>query len=372
MNLFQQDKNVNSLLLKDQELSNIAEEKKSRLSGSIAECKDAACFIATLKFSQDEIKAVSQALTRLYKPQNALGTLVNNHLIPSGTYFQYGSLPPAALLVKAWEQEAQSVNYTIGVYLEGNKPNYPMVDSISFNTKSRGYSLALSTFSTVIMGEITNTTLFFEPSMQAALLSLEINERINAGDYEPMPSLINKAAFEHVKQVKWENFPYSVILVPGAGPNNLTTPLSAPGMLRCRLAAQAFRDGTAPFIIVSGGRVHPYKTPWNEAAEMKTYLVKTLGIPENVVITEPHARHTTTNLRNAARLIFRSGIPFDKTGLIITDKSQTDFIVTMDERCRKELGYVPYKPGKRLSATRLEFQPLIEAMQIDADEPMDP
>jgi hypothetical protein len=33
---------------------------------------------------------------------------------------------------------------------------------------------------------------------------------------------------------------------------------------------------------------------------------------------------------------------------------------------------VPYKLGKRLSETALEFYPLISSLQIDADEPMDP
>jgi hypothetical protein len=56
----------------------------------------------------------------------------------------------------------------------------------------------------------------------------------------------------------------------------------------------------------------------------------------------------------------------------VTDKSQTDFIMTMDGRCEKELKYVPYKLGKRISETEVEFYPLIESLQIDADEPLDP
>jgi hypothetical protein len=44
----------------------------------------------------------------------------------------------------------------------------------------------------------------------------------------------------------------------------------------------------------------------------------------------------------------------------------------MDKRCMQELKYVPYKLGKRLSETSLEFYPLVNALQIDADEPMDP
>jgi hypothetical protein len=37
-----------------------------------------------------------------------------------------------------------------------------------------------------------------------------------------------------------------------------------------------------------------------------------------------------------------------------------------------ELGYVPYKNGKRLSSTLAEFYALSSSLQIDADEPIDP
>lgn len=44
------------------------------------------------------------------------------------------------LLVKAWEQDAKAINYTIGVYVEGNKPNYPKIDSISFSLRDKEYT----------------------------------------------------------------------------------------------------------------------------------------------------------------------------------------------------------------------------------------
>jgi hypothetical protein len=37
-----------------------------------------------------------------------------------------------------------------------------------------------------------------------------------------------------------------------------------------------------------------------------------------------------------------------------------------------ELGYVPYKNGKRLSNTLTEFFALASSLQIDLDEPIDP
>jgi hypothetical protein len=209
--------------------------------------------------------------------------------------------------------------------------------------------------------------------MQFALIALEINERKDAGDYEPMMSTVNKASLNAIKKTNFSKYKYSLILVPGEGPEEPDTELSAGGMLRCRLAVEQYKNGMAPFIMVSGGRVHPYKTKYSEAYEMKKYLMNTLQMPESVIIMEPHARHTTTNLRNAARIMFRYGMPMDKAALTVTVKSQSMYISdVMPQRCIKELGYEPYRLGKRLSDTALEFFPNVMSLQIDFDEPMDP
>jgi len=144
-------------------------------------------------------------------------------------------------------------------------------------------------------------------------------------------------------------------------------------MLRCRLAALQYQKGMAPFIMVSGGRVHPYKTKYSEAYEMKRFMMNTLDIPESAIIMEPHARHTTTNIRNCVRLMFRYGIPMDKPAITSTLRSQSFYITkTVPERSKNELGYYPYKNGVRLSDTEAEFYPDTMSLQIDFDEPMDP
>ncbi|AYL96748.1 YdcF family protein [Mucilaginibacter celer] len=369
---FEQDAEVSNLLKNDAELAQITQKKLSAISASLNDCKDASCLTGIVKLSADEISAVSARLTALYKTGNALDRLMKTKIIPSGCYSLYKNITPAVLLVKAWEQDAAGINYTIAVYAEGKKPNYPQIDSISYNVKARAYYTLMYDASATLAGDVKGTKLFFVPSMQAALLYLQINERQDPANYEPMEAGANKPAADRVKTIKWANYPYSNILVPGAGPDNLTSPLSGEGMLRCRLAVQEYNAGKAPFIIVSGGNVHPYKTKNNEAAEMKRYLVNVLHIPENVVIIEPHARHTTTNMRNSARLLYKYGFPADKPGIVVTDKSQTDFIMNMDIRCQKELNYVPYKLAKRNSETEVEYYPVEEAKQIDNDEPLDP
>jgi hypothetical protein len=372
LTLFEQDKAVNQLLKTDAEFVRITQKKIKDLNTSITECKDASCFTDRVKFTDDEIKTVGNELTALCKPGSALMQLVKEQLIPSYTYSLYKNVTPAELLVKAWEQDAAGINYTISVYADGKKPNYPLIDSISFNTKPKRYATLLYDVNATLIGDVKGTRLFFEPAMHAALLYLQINERQDPDNYEPMAQTVNKAAVEHIKTLKWDKYPYTVILIPGAGPDEPAVALSAEGMLRCRLAAQEYFKGQAPFIMPSGGKVHPYKTKYCEAEEMKTYMIKVLHIPEYAIIMEPHARHTTTNMRNGVRLMYKYGFPATKPGLVITDKSQTDAILVMAVRCEKELKYVPYKLGKHLAETEVEFFAVPEAMQINPYEPLDP
>lgn len=381
LTLFEELADVKKLLSDDTVLLNIERNKTADLTASLKNCdKDALCYTSKIKFTDLEIKSVTNRLRALYKPGNALDKLVQNHLIPSGTYILFKNSDPTEILVKAWQQDANGVNFAIGVYAEGKKPNYPNIDSISFNTKERKdsnvyrqYLSLLYNTASLVSTESKENKLFFYPSLTAALLFIEMNEREQAADFEPMAEGENKAATERIKSIKWDNYKYSVILVPGAGPEEKEVALSAEGMLRCRLAALQYAKGVAPFIVTSGGKVHPYKTKYCEATEMKKYLIEKFHIPENAIIIDPHARHTTTNMRNTARLIYRYGIPFTKSGITCTTKFQSAYITTtLIERCMKELNEVPYKNGERLSETEVEFYPLIEALQINPAEPLDP
>ncbi len=374
LTLFEQQPAVKKMLEDDAVLCEIGKSKRDSLQRSLSGCRNEAfCYTRTLKFSEAEIKAVSNRLAALYKNGNALARMVENHLKPSGTYILFNHLSPAEMLVKAWEQDARGINFTIGVYAEGAKPNYPNIDSISYDVKQRFYGMFVHTASTVIAGETKEAALFFSIPLTAALRFLEVNERMQAGDFEPMQETENKAAVQEVKHINWAQYPYSVILIPGAGPTDLVTPLSGEAMMRLRLGMIQYKKGMAPFIVVSGGKVHPYKTKYNEAFEMKKFLTETLGVPEKAVIIEPHARHTTTNLRNCVRLMYRYGMPFDKPALTSTSRGQSFMISNLlVARCQKELGMAPFKPDERLSETEVAFFPLIEALHINPTEPMDP
>jgi len=364
------------MILADSVLKQLAATKAEGLLHALKECgRDPYCYTEKIKFSAEEIKLVSDRFRVLYRKDNPLGKLVHHHLIPSGTYILFQNLAPEEMLVKAWEQDAAGINFAIGVYAEGKKPNYPRIDSISLDRKdSAGYAAGLL-YNTVSLLKVETGIypLFFEVPMHGALYFIEMNERDQAADYEPMMEGVNKAAFIRVKSINWKSYKYSVIEIPGAGPEEPTVALSAEGMLRCRLAAIQYRQGVAPFIVTSGGKVHPYKTKFCEAIEMKKFLMEKLSIPENAIIIDPHARHTTTNMRNTVRLIYRMGIPFDKPGITCTTRGQSTMINnTLISRCLKELNEAPYKNGVRLSETEVEFYPLKEALHIFPFEPLDP
>lgn len=382
LTLFHALTDVKKLLATDDGLATIATNKADSLAWSLKNCdRDGICYLNHMKFTAHEIKTISERLSVLYQPQNALGKLVQNHLVPSGMYVLFQNLTPKEMLVKAWEQDANGINFCINVYAGGSRPNYPLIDSISFNTKDprnnhvylyNYVSLLYNTASLVALESKTNTS-FFYPPLTCAVRFLEMNEREQAGDFEPMAKGENRLAVERVKTIQWSRFKYSVILVPGAGPDDPKMALSAEAMLRCRLAVIQYKNGLAPFIVTSGGKVHPYKTKFCEATEMKKYLVEKLHIPENAILVDPHARHTTTNMRNTVRMMYRYGMPFNKPGITCTTKGQSGMIGnTLIARCLRELNEAPYKNGVRLSETEIEFFPLIEALHINPTEPMDP
>ncbi|GAB3163253.1 YdcF family protein [Telluribacter humicola] len=375
LTLMEQLPEVRKRLEQDEVLIKLAETKKQHLALTLKECgNDTPCYMAPLKFSTEEIRLVSERLTSMYSSTNELGKLVEQHLIPSGTYILHAkTLPAQELLVKAWEQEARAINHILEVYAEGKKPNYPAIDSIAFKVHSRSFNTLVWDVTEMVRQE-EKGALFFRPTLSYALRFLEANDRSEAADYEPMETTVNGAAFTRAKKVDWKNYKYTLILIPGAGPSNPNEALSAGGKLRCRVGALRYFEGAAPFIVVSGGRVHPYKTKYSEAYEMKKYLINELKVPEHAIIMDPHARHTTTNLRNCVRLLFRAGMPLDKPCLVSTMRSQSYYITrdTFEQRCLKEIGHIPYRLGNRLSETDFEFYPVLDALQIDNDEPLDP
>ncbi len=372
LSMLMQDKAVSKILLKDTMLTGIYKRKSKSIAKAQSECKDVSCVISRLKFTDLEIAGIGKHLAANFERYNAFKLLVDKKLRPSGAYALYDSVAGPDLLLKAWEQDAKGVNYCIDVYGAGKAPNYRNIDSISYDVKRADYLPALlKQFKTLTRG--IQAGYFFTPSMNATLSLLQFNGRDEAGDYEPMAEGINEAAYDRVRSINWSKYKHSLILVLGAGPDKPGDAISGSGKVRCRTGAQLYFAGEAPFIVVSGGRVHPFKTKFSEAFEMKKFLIDSLHVPAYAIIAEPHARHTTTNLRNTVRIMYNTQIPAEKPAMVCSDKPHIDYVIgAMMQRSAQELGYVPFKAGSRLSDTALEFYPVKTAMQVNPMEPLDP
>ncbi len=315
----------------------------------VAACRqEPGCIAQALMWREDEIAAVTAAL-------------------PGGLpAFDDGIAAQAT-------RELQGVNVILGTYGLGQVAAYPAIDgagSISPQERRTWLHAAQWMAQTPRAGSLQG----FDTSFDFALALLDGSTRTDAAAFLPLGSGLNEAAFARARQTDWRAFRYSALVVTGIGPELEDMPLSPGGKYHLRLAAQQFARGDAAFIIVSGGRAHPFNTPFVEAVEMRQALIERYGIPADRIVIEPHARHTTTNMRNAARLLMAMGAPLTQDTLVISNPVQSAVIGSPEfvARNRRELGYAPGAAGKRLSPTAIEWRPAAAAARIDPRDPLDP
>ena len=370
LSLFRRNPSVRRLLSRNRALKQLATAKASALK-QIQTCHDVRCFDQLIRFDSQTIEAVAAELQTLANGSE-FKRLAKKDLRPSGVFIRYNNQSDAQMLVAAWKDAANGLNRILSVYGLGEAPRYKDIDRVSYDVATEAYRNLLKAKIAEI--KFARAPLFFEPTLDFALKLLEINRRDEAGRYEPLEQGENKAAVQNLSRIKWSDYPYSFILVLGSGGRDLTTRISPIGAQRTDVAAQSFLQHKAPLIIVSGGYVHPMQTPYCEAIEMKKYLMEKYQIPETSILIEPHARHTTTNFRNAARLAFRYRIPSDRTALVTSSEDHIASSTVEEFRTRNlnELGYFPMEYIKRISPTEAEFKPSIASLFFDANDPLDP
>ena len=131
-------------------------------------------------------------------------------------------------------------------------------------------------------------------------------------------------------------FPF--LVVPGYCPRfGWRDGLHPVAAARLEQAARDLTAGVGGSIIVSGGAVH---SPDNEAVLMRQWLLGR-GVDAARILVEPCARHTTTNLRNAGRMVLAAGAD---EALVVTNGSQTYYLAfpwrsSFHVRGLAELGY---------------------------------
>jgi DUF218 domain len=375
LSYLQADPRIRAALTEDKALSLISAEREYFFTLALRTCKgDAVCTLKALLWTDEEIRAVSFALVRRYRDNASLRKMVDGELRQSGAYVLYEKENGGDMLADAWEVCARGLNNVITVYGLGGAPRYPLIDSISFNVTSADFQQRIALLTKQMSSGESTPELFFEPSLKAALELLDLNHRDEAGRMEPMESSVNQVALRSIPSIGWGRYEYSVIVVPGAGPEDPQTALSEAGRRRTAMAAAEYHAGKAPLILLSGGYVHPSQTQFAEAIEMKKALLTDYHVPEEAILVDPHARHTTTNMRNAAREIYRYGIPMSKPALAVSDAGQIASIASQQfaDRCMRELGYLPYQLVQRASDTSLVFLPMLDSLQQDPLDPLDP
>ncbi|MEA2205232.1 MAG: hypothetical protein QOE77_2008 [Blastocatellia bacterium] len=369
LSLLQRHPEVARLLRRNPVLKKLANDKARALTMA-ANCSDADCFDSLFRLSGPTIDTVGRELKTLSRRPEFKKLMVKD-LRPSGAFIKYSRQSDSEMLVAAWKDAANGMNRLLSVYGLGKNPFYKDIDRVSFDVSSEEYRKLLQLKIAEI--KLSKDPLFFEPTLGFALKLLEANRRDEAGRYEPLEGGENKECVQNLGKIRWNDYPYAFILVLGSGPQDAAR-LSRGGARRADQGAQLFLERKAPIIILSGGHVHPMQTPYCEALEMKKYLMEKFKIPEQSILIEPHARHTTTNFRNAARLAFRYGIP---TGLkaLVTSSEDHITLVTKDGfriRCATELGYSPIDLINWISPTAAEFKPSVASLFFDANDPLDP
>lgn len=361
-----------SLFLKNDKMKDIYHLKVQGITHALKNCKDMGCLVNTLLVNDKENREVISILGNMYGDNRLhLQSFMRNQIRPSHNYEFYSNYSDSALFIEAWEEEIAGMNYIYKAYTQNKGFHYAKIDSSLFQVNSQDY---LNRVKGIIEDALANDSgLFFKMLKDIAIKLLQINGRDEAVAFMPL-SIANKMPYARIADIKWEDFPFSGILILGEGPEDPKLNISQGSKIRARMGAELYRDGKAPFIVVSGGSVHPIHTPFFEAVEMKRFLVDSLGIPNEVIIIEPHARHTTTNLRNTNRIFLENGIPRNKSILTVTVKSHIDFILSdrFTKTYLRDIGYIAYSGLRRLSDTTISYYPTMSSFQINCMDPLDP
>lgn len=360
-----------SALADDKELRQLGRAYQARVQRARSECKNMACYAAALRLREDEVQRAGNRLVAHYLQGNGMPDVVRA-VRETGYYSKGAKTADTALLRFAWERTAEGMNYVFDTYLAGKRPRYAIIDSISFNVNDPAFKALVEKMMDRRLKKQKNAAPFYALPLDLAMETLLINGRDEAARYEPLTGGQNAEAYAAVAHTDWGKYPYTALLVPGFGPDSPGVRIDHRGVARCKMAAERFHRKMAPFIIVSGGHVYPHRTPYSEAVEMKRYLTEELHIPASAIIIEPHARHTTTNMRNAGRLLYRFNMPANKPSLVVTDSAQILMVANLDQRCMRELGIVPYRDVKILNGNEAEFYPVKHCFYINVQDISDP
>ncbi len=329
--------------------------RDAKLGSANACAGDRACVGAALAFGKDDAHGAAAALAAALAARSDLAPFAKD-LRASGGAARFAALEDSAFAAAALEDTLLALDATFASVA-------PELDAAAL----------AGVVSKVRAAHPAGTLAFFEPALFVSVAALEASHRDEATRYEPYEKE-NGPALARLATLDFAPYPFTVIVVPGLGPGVPGVALSDGGRARCEMAAARFHAKIAPYILTSGGHVHPDRTPFAEAVEMKKALVESFGVPADAVLIDPYARHTTTNLRNAGRILLRIGLPRDRPALVTTDLFQSADILGQQfvDRCTRELGYQPWSALGALSSYDTCLRTTELVLQADGRDPLDP
>jgi hypothetical protein len=334
-------------------LTSVLDSRKKRMDA----CEQASkCLLLAATWTDDEMDAVAGAVS-----PDAASSRSQPPIADDGAKAQV-------------VRELRGLNAILQIYGFGNQPRYPTIDGPVEKVGTPDFKALVADAINLAEAGKKDPALSLDPSIALAIALLDVSERHEAVDFEPLDQGHNAAALTRARSIDWKRYKYTSIIIPGVGPENPIIPLSARGKLHLQLAASRFAEGDVAFIIVSGAAVHPRGSEHVEAIEMRKALIERFHIPADRIVIEPYARHTTTNLRNATRRLVALGAPVSQPALIVANVEQSRYIESPEFAARNpaELGYMPGAVGPRLSPYVLEFRPSLKSMRVDPWDPLDP
>jgi hypothetical protein len=343
---------LGAALRSDAALLALQERRRTRWEASAACADDAGCWALALGWTPDDVAEGVDLLTTalgdeeeraLYDTALALG-------YPWGT-----AVPePAQVVAGLFALEADLQNRALSQALSevGGDVIEARLQAVLVDGASSGFDLDTARLSADL------------------LVAADYDEAFR---YDPLVDGLNTAAAAAAATVDWAQYPYSAILVPGQGPTSPDESISPLSIQRSDLAVARWRAGLAPFVLLSGGHVHPDRTPFSEAIEMRRRLMEVHGVPESAILVDPYARHTTTNLRNAARVLVALPIDMTRPILVTSDLFQTLYISgSIRERSLEELGFVPWQTIVQLGENDSCALLTPESLRLDPQDVLDP
>lgn len=151
-------------------------------------------------------------------------------------------------------------------------------------------------------------SLWQQPRIAAIAMAISFGALFLGGNYVVAQSLT--AALERQNPAPKPLPPAAAIIVLGGGVRGQLAPnpwvdLNDAGD-RILYGAKLWREGHAPYLVLSGGRVD--STPGTSEAADMAEIAQALGVPREAILLEPRSRTTDENAQLTAELLQQRGI----------------------------------------------------------------